>query len=150
MEILNYTKQYEEKILEIDYEALDIFDDRSLREKYRLKNIESYFLGKNGEFYVLKVEGEIIGMCGFIELNNKIVELVKFRIAKSKRDMGFGKKLLEFVEQQIKRKGYEKIILNTSILRENTLRFYEKRGYVFKEERIIDEIKVIDYEKILL
>ena len=86
------------------------------------------------KFYVYKIEENIIGSIGYIlENDNYVIE--RLAVIPEYRHNGIGKKLMEFIENEVKCKNAKKIQLamvdNNLILKE----WYKKLGYKIIETK---------------
>lgn len=148
MRIEEYNNHPISRIIAIDNEAVKDFyllikDVYSQKDLY---DIDEYY--KDGGFFIGS-DQEVIGTCGFIPIDKSTVELKRLRISEEYRNKGYGSKILKYVEAVVASKGYNKIILNTSSLREGTLVFYEKHNYIVVGEEKFGNIKLINFEKVL-
>ena len=157
--IIKYDDKYEEQVKNL----LDELQDHIVKldkEKYNIKTSnykEKYFektikevKEKNGEILLYKENDDIIGLVIGI-INNeetseydfkapkrgRITELV---VSKNKRSKGYGKILLDAMEEHLKELGCKDIMLEIFAYNEEAIKFYEKNGYHF---RVIDTIKKI-------
>lgn len=150
MKIEKYSSKHDlNKILFIDWQSTkDIFE--CIKNHYNqndLKNIDLFYLQKNGSFYVGLIDGKIIAMCGYLSVDKDTVELKKFRVEASFRGNGYGSKMLKFIESKITLSGFKKIILDTASNRKLTINFYKKHGYRQNGELIYDNLKCVIFEK---
>lgn len=85
--------------------------------------------------------------------DNKVVSIIYIKDNKisgfatkiNHMNQGIGSRLLEHAEKVIKEKGYDKIILNSTL---NALEFYQKRGYEIIDKKNISTINNINYNTI--
>ena len=52
--------------------------------------------------------------------------------------MGYGREMIEFVIRQASKKRYQSITLTVNKYNENTIRAYQKYGFIKKRELVID------------
>lgn len=108
-----------------------------------LPNIKDFILTtkkQGGNFFSLRLEEEIIGMCGLIKKNDLVVELCKFHIKDIYQGRGFGGKMLDFVQEYAKIKGYKKLILHVSKSQERAIALYKKHLFKITSEEICEVI----------
>ena len=86
---------------------------------------------------------EMINYCHYYKNyeNNNTIFLGGFYIKKSKQRNGLGKKILKMYEEQWKKEGYTKIILQVDIKNWVGIRFWFKNGY----NKIINWIGDLEY-----
>lgn len=89
----------------------------------------------------LEVEGEIVTVAGVQHLElltvGKVLWLFDMATADSWRGRGYGKEMLKHLELYAQGNGYTRLLLHTSMKREETISFYrryfgEPFGYVFR------------------
>ena len=143
-----YNNHPVEPIVELDIEAVEDFYPliKDVYSRNDLNDINHYY--QNGEFYVLLGDDDqIIGTCAYLINDTTTVELKRLRIKKVLRGKGLGKKLILFIEDKIKEAGFKTIILNTSIMRESTLKFYEKMGFEVTGKKPYGGIELVYFKK---
>lgn len=107
--------------LRIRYEAFVIEGGvRPELERDSLDNTKS-----EAEHFAIAESGKIVGTIRAIKEEN-IVHLGRFAIEKEKRGMGYGRMLINEVENFYREKGFKRIYLNAQL---NALGFYKKMGY---------------------
>lgn len=89
-------------------------------------------------------KGQIAGVAGIIGLTNlyygKHIWVYDLVIDENKRSMGFGEKLLSYVQAWGKERGFEVVALSSGLSRTDAHRFYEKKmgfvktSYVFRKQ----------------
>ena len=135
MEIREYTNSDKEGILELqdefEKEFFKEFYDNPERRKWEidLHKIPSYYIKSGGNFWVIEIEGKVIGMVGLKLVNKNTAELTRMRVFKSFRGLGLGKQLLIIAENYCKDIGIDKIVLNTVDRLEIAKKLYETNGY---------------------
>lgn len=96
-------------------------------------------------FVLARAEGKAVGCAAIRPLDEKTGEM-KRMYAKEK---GVGAKLLAFIEGQAKRLDYSTIVLETRMINQQAVRFYEKHGYTRIENygKYIGRTEAICFEK---
>ena len=93
---------------------------------------ESY-LGAKGKYFVMTdEEGTVVGGIGFDEFPffPSCAELQKLYLADSVKGYGLGYRLIEFIEQAMRKCGYKASYLETHENLQAAIHIYEKCGYV--------------------
>ena len=148
MKYEKYNNHAVEPIIALDIEAVEDFYDliKDVYTRKDLYDISHYY--EDGEFYVLLDDGDqIIGTCAYRIKDTTTVELKRLRVKKDLRGKGLGKSFIKFMEDTIKAAGFKTIILNTSIMRESTLKFYEKMGYEVTGKKPYGGIELVYFKK---
>jgi ribosomal protein S18 acetylase RimI-like enzyme len=102
------------------------------------------------EMYVLRVDGKVMGAMvinewqlpewqevKWSEPGSKVLILHSFCVQPSAQGSGYGRRMLDFVENFAKEKGYGGIRLDAFSGNPGALKFYETRGYIKKGEIFI-------------
>ncbi|AGF57159.1 N-acetylglutamate synthase-like GNAT family acetyltransferase [Clostridium saccharoperbutylacetonicum] len=92
-------------------------------------------------------EGEAIG-CGAIRPINEEVAEVKRMFAKTKA-IGVGSEILHYLENGAKKLGYSALWLETRLINERAVRFYEKNGYhrISNYGKYVNKPEAVCFEK---
>ncbi len=94
-----------------------------------------------GEFFEMREDNKLIGICGLNHINKTEAELCKFHINTAYQSQGLGQKLYESVERYALIKGYTKISLHVSKSQIKACNLYQKLGFVrIKEEDCVVEL----------
>lgn len=102
------------------------------RDYFERKLVEKYKKGNNKFWIALNSKEEIIGTCGALQQEEKILKMNCFYVDSKYRERGIGKKLYElFIE--FAKENYEEIILCTYKEFDKAIKFYEKRGFKLYE-----------------
>ena len=94
-----------------------------------LINIEESYLGQGGAFYVLDLEGSVIGTVGFFGVDAVTCKLRKMYVRRNYRGEGFGKLLLEVAIEKARERGYLYMILETSGRMREAVGLYLATGF---------------------
>lgn len=108
------------------------FGFKEWKDYFERKLVEKYKEGNNKFWIALNSKGEIIGTCGALEQEDKILKMNCFYIDSKYRGIGIGKKLYELFIEFAKEK-YKTIILCTYKEFDKAIKFYEKRGFKLYE-----------------
>ncbi|WP_459476849.1 GNAT family N-acetyltransferase [Clostridium saccharoperbutylacetonicum] len=92
-------------------------------------------------------EGEAIG-CGAIRPINEEVAEVKRMFAKTKA-IGVGSEILNYLENEAKKLGYSALWLETRLINERAVRFYQKNGYhrISNYGKYVNKTEAVCFEK---
>ena len=147
-EVKDLFTELQEYIVSLDKEKFNILTS-SYRDLYFEKTIEE-INNENGKMSLLKVEDKIVGLVVGIIMNSineydfkapirgRITELI---VNKKYRDNGYGKVLLESMENYLKRVGCQNILIEVFGYNTNALNFYEKNGYHIRLYDVCKNIK---------
>ncbi|MFP6237183.1 GNAT family N-acetyltransferase [Helicobacter pylori] len=94
-----------------------------------------------GEFFGMREDKKLIGICGLNHVDKTEAELCKFHMDSAYQSQGLGQKLYESVEKYAFIKGYTKISLHVSKSQIKACNLYQKLGFVrIKEEDCVVEL----------
>lgn len=86
---------------------------------------------KRGYYVLTDAKDNVVGGIGFSEVTffKDCAELQKLYLADEAKGLGWGYKLIDFVEEKMKDKGYKASYLETHHNLKAAMHTYEKRGY---------------------
>ena len=120
-------------------DSKDVFESyiaRSLTEE--IDRVSEYYSERNGGFWVA-VEGEgIVGMFGLEPSGEAAMELRRMYIDPDFRRRGMARKMLDFAEQQCRRRQRPRMNLSTSELQREALALYRNAGYALVREEVAE------------
>lgn len=133
MQIRSATNQDAAAVREILFEVLAEY---ALMAEHQgvdadLDDIEGNYMGRGGLFDVVQDEksGGIVGMVGLFPREPGVAELRKMYLRKSHRGKGLGRKLLDRVLAEGRRRGFRRIELETSSKLVEAIALYQKYGF---------------------
>ena len=102
--------------------------------------VEEYYLDREGEFWVIESQGDIIGTSADYTClhqanlppnrGNNAVEIRKMYLSPKVRGQGLGKYLLGALERAIFARGYQEIWIETASILAGAVKLYEANGYL--------------------
>ncbi len=106
-----------------------------------LNEIPGFYQINNGNFWVAKVNGKIIGTISLLDIGSRQGALRKMFVDKNYRgkEFGVGQKLLNTLLVWTKHKGFTEIFLGTTEKFIAAQRFYEKNGFKKIEKQELPE-----------
>jgi N-acetylglutamate synthase-like GNAT family acetyltransferase len=96
-----------------------------------LDKIPLFYQTNSGNFWIAKIDGEIIGTISLLDIGDHKAALRKMFVNKDRRgkQMGVGQKLLDTLVDWARHKGIRAIFLGTTDKFVAAQRFYEKNGF---------------------
>ena len=117
-------------------DAFESYIARSLTEE--IDRVSEYYSERNGGFWVA-VEGVgIVGMFGLEPSGEGAMELRRMYIDPDFRRRGMARKMLDFAEQQCRRRQRPRMDLSTSELQQEALALYRNAGYALVREEVVE------------
>lgn len=94
-------------------------------------NVESCYLDKGGEFWVIEQAGILVGTGAYypIPRGHHAVEIRKMYLLPAVRGRGLGKFLLTELETAIAARGFAEIWIETASVLQEAVQLYEQQGY---------------------
>lgn len=117
-------------------DAFEAYIARSLREE--IDRIADYYREKQGGFWVVVDEGAMVGMFGLEAVSSDAMELRRMYVDPSARRRGVGRQVLEFAENECRRRNRPKLVLSTSELQSAAVALYKSSGYRLVREEIAE------------
>ena len=102
--------------------------DPSTSEK-DLEDIDASYFRRGGEFFVLELNGAVIGTVGFFGVDGTTCKLRKMYVRKGYRGEGLGKLLLEVAITKATQRGYRAMILETNSRMREAIGLYLASGF---------------------
>ena len=114
--------------------AFETYIDRSLTEE--IDRISNYYSERHGGFWVAVENEKIVGMFGLEPSGDSAMELRRMYVDPDVRRRGIARQMLDFAEQECRRRNRPRLDLSTSELQSEALAFYENAGYVRVREQV--------------
>lgn len=97
-------------------------------EKFQSKTAISEQIATGYSYYLLEAGGDYFGYTGICPQKDELF-LSKLYIRASQRGKGYGRRVIEFLEELAREKGLCKITLTVNKNNTDTIRAYEKFGF---------------------
>ncbi len=106
-----------------------------------LNEIPDFYQANSGNFWIAKIDEEIIGTISLLDIGNHKAALRKMFVNKNYRGKAFGvgKKLLDTLITWSKQKRITEIYLGTTEKFIGAQRFYEKNGFIEIDKQELPE-----------
>src|SRR4029077_13010190 len=124
-------------------EAFEIYIARSLAEE--IGKVSDYYRERGGGFWVAVDGRKIVGMFGLESSSDGAMELRRMYVDPDFRRRGIARIMLDFAEEECRRRHRPRINLSTSELQREALAFYQNAGY----ERVGEELATVASNKTL-
>ena len=98
-------------------------------EKFQSKRAISEQIEQGYSYYLIRTDGDYIGYTGICPKDDELF-LSKLYLRASQRGKGYGRKVVEFLEDLARDKGLGKITLTVNKNNTDTIKAYEKFGFV--------------------
>jgi putative acetyltransferase len=117
-------------------EAFEAYIARSLAEE--MDRVADYYSQANGGFWVAVEGGRIVGMFGLEPAGDHAMELRRMYVDPNVRRRGIARRMLDFAEQECRRRNRPRMELSTSALQSEALALYRNAGYELVREEVAE------------
>ncbi len=93
------------------------------------QNIEEVYINNKGEFFVVTIDGKLIGMGALRKVDETTAEVKRMRVEPSLQGQGIGKMILDKLIERAKEFGYNKLVLDVAEKQAGARHLYETRGF---------------------
>jgi GNAT superfamily N-acetyltransferase len=118
-------------------DAFEEYIARSLVEE--ILRIADYYGERHGGFWVALEGDRIVGTFGLERTAEDAMELRRMYVDPSVRRAGVARQMLQYAEDECRRRDMAKLQLSTSELQPEALAFYGNAGFKFLREEIAEE-----------
>jgi RimJ/RimL family protein N-acetyltransferase len=94
-----------------------------------LRAVPDAYLANGGEFLVGTVDGEVVAMGGLRRLSGTVGQITRIRVQAGFQGHGFGRTLLEALEDRARELGYQTVRLDATAKQTEARRLCESSGY---------------------
>ena len=116
--------------------AVEGYIARSLTEE--IDRIIDYYSERNGGFWVSEHDGQIVGTFGLEASGDSAMELRRMYVDPNMRRRGLARRMLDFAEQECRRRNRPRMELSTSEIQGEALALYRNAGYELVREEVAE------------
>jgi GNAT superfamily N-acetyltransferase len=117
-------------------DSFEAYIARSLAEE--IERVATYYAERSGGFWVAWRGEELVGMFGLEAVPPDAMELRRMYVAPSVRRVGIGGAMLRFAEDEVRRRGAQRVELSTSELQPAAVGLYRASGYRLVREAVAE------------
>ena len=115
-------------------QAFEDYIAASLTEE--IDRIEAYYGDREGGFWVAELDRRLVGMFGLEPASVSAMELRRMYVEPEARRRGIARAMLDYAEDECRRRGRPALELSTSELQKDALSFYRSAGYQLVREEV--------------
>jgi len=138
IKIVEYKSEYKSRYKELNYEWLEKYFEVEENDEKILSFPEEEILHKAGHIFFAVVDGEAIGTCTLMKLDDTRFEISKMCVTNKFQGYGIGEKLLDKVISKAYDLGAQEIMLSTNDKLTAALNLYQKKGFRIVKEKPLD------------
>lgn len=113
------------------YFEMEELDHRSLGDP------DGYIIAKGGHIFMAEYNGEVVGTCALLKVNDTTFELAKMAVDDKAQGLKIGKRLGEAAIQKAKDLGATTLFLLSNRRLQTAMHLYQKLGFI----EVPDELK---------
>jgi GNAT superfamily N-acetyltransferase len=117
-------------------DAFEAYIERALCEE--IDRIPAYYGERDGGFWVAIRGDKLVGTFGLERTSETAMELRRMYVDPSARRQGIARQMLEFAEDECRRRNIEWLELSTAEIQSAAIALYESSGYSLVREEIAD------------
>ncbi|WP_316803202.1 GNAT family N-acetyltransferase [Pedobacter nototheniae] len=131
VEIVNYSPKYQETFKSLNEEWISTYFVMEETDYKALDNPKGYILDKGGYILVALYEGEPLGVCALIKMNEEEhdYELAKMAVSPKAQGKNIGFLLASAIVEKAKSLGASKLYLESNTILKPAINLYHKLGF---------------------
>lgn len=127
--IIPYERVYRPYFINLNLEWLEKLFEVEDHDREILEKCEEYIIEKGGYIFFAKYREEIVGCYALLKMDEHTFELGKMAVAPQYRGCKIGQELMQHCINFSMAKGWEKLVLYSSLKLDNALHIYRKYGF---------------------
>ncbi len=130
VEIVDYKPVYRRHFESLNREWLDKHFEVEPCDNEILSDPNGKILKKGGYVFFAKLNGDVIGTCALLKVDEKTFEIAKLAVTSEAQGQQVGRKLTETAIERARSRHAESVVLETSVELRATTNLYRKLGFV--------------------
>ena len=119
-------------------DAFEAYIERALREE--IDSIAAYYSERDGGFWVVVNGDTVVGTFGLERASADAVELRRMYVDPSARRRGIARRMLQFAEDECRRRNVPRLELSTSEIQQAALALYRNAGYRIVHKETVEAL----------
>lgn len=125
-----YTAEDASTFKTLNVEWLEMYFEVEPIDERVLSNPQTEILDPGGFIVMAELEGKTVGTFAYIKKGERLYEFSKMAIDPNYRGKGYGNTMMQFAIAFAEKRNWNKIILYSSTILENSIHLYRKYGFV--------------------
>ena len=117
-------------------DAFEAYIERALVEE--IDCIPAYYGERDGGFWVAVKGDEVVGTLGLERASDDAAELRRMYVDPSSRRQGIARRMLQFAEDECRRRNVSRLELSTAEIQQAALALYKNAGYRLVREETVE------------
>src|SRR5215472_10612747 len=120
------------------HNAFEAYIERALVEE--IDRIPAYYGERDGGFWVAVRGDKVVGTFGLERASEEAMELRRMYVDPSARRQGIAQQMLQFAEDECRRRSVKRLKLSTAEIQQAALALYRNAGYKLVREEIVEAL----------
>ena len=120
------------------HNAFEAYIERALVEE--IDRIPAYYGERDGGFWVAVRGDKVVGTFGLERASEEAMELRRMYVDPSARRQGIARQMLQFAENECRRRRDKRLELSTAEIQQAALSLYRNAGYKLVRQEIIEAL----------
>lgn len=129
VEIIDYAPEFHEDFKRLNYEWIEKYFELEAADHQSLDHPDEKILNPGGHIYLARQNGEIVGTCALIKLNEDTYELAKMAVTGRAQGRGIGWLLGQATIAKARELGAKTIHIESNTVLEPAIKLYQKLGF---------------------
>jgi DNA-binding MarR family transcriptional regulator/N-acetylglutamate synthase-like GNAT family acetyltransferase len=129
VEIIDYSTEFHEDFKRLNYEWIERYFKLEENDHQSLNNPYEKILKPGGHIFMARYNGEIVGTCALIKINDDTYELAKMAVKEFARGKKIGWLLGQAITNKARELGAKKVFLESNTRLEPAINLYHKLGF---------------------
>ena len=114
----------------LNIEWLETYFEVEAIDERVLSHPTSEILAPGGYIFMVEEDGEVVGTFAYIKKGEGIFEFSKMAVKPALRGRGIGNKMMQFAIRFAEQHHWQKILLYSNTILENSIHLYRKYGFI--------------------
>ncbi|QHL89440.1 GNAT family N-acetyltransferase [Nibribacter ruber] len=128
--IIDYTPAHAASFKDLNQAWIERYFEMEELDHKSLGNPDGYIIQKGGHILMAEYNGEIVGTCALIKMENDTFELAKMAVTDKAQGLKIGRKLGEAAIQKARELGAKTLMLVSNRKLETAIHLYHRLGFV--------------------
>jgi DNA-binding MarR family transcriptional regulator/N-acetylglutamate synthase-like GNAT family acetyltransferase len=129
VEIVDYAPKFHDDFKRLNYAWIEQYFQLENADHQSLDHPDEKILQPGGHIYMALSDGEAVGTCALIKIDDDTYELAKMTVAETARGKGIGWLLGQAAINKARELGATKILLESNTVLEPAINLYKKLGF---------------------
>jgi GNAT superfamily N-acetyltransferase len=128
--IIDYTPAHATRFRELNQAWIEHYFEMEELDHKSLGDPDNYIIAKGGHIFMAEHNGEIVGTCALIKVDDQTYELAKMAVTDKAQGLKIGRRLGEAAIRKARELGAKRVFLVSNRRLETALHLYRNLGFV--------------------